>query len=670
MKINYRKEIDGLRAIAVVSVILFHAGFEVFAGGFVGVDIFFVISGFLISLILINELQGGTFSIVSFYERRARRIMPALLVVMLVCLPLAWFLFSPPDMKNFAENVVAVVVFASNILFWRSAGYFDSDAELKPLLHTWSLSVEEQFYIFFPLVLWLCWRFARRWLPLVLGVILVVSLLAAQKLAPIAASANFFLLPTRAWELLIGSLCALYVARDSYTPPGGKLADLASAVGVAAMLCSIFAFDKNTPFPSFYALVPTVGAALVILFATQQTFVGRHILGNRLAVWIGLVSYSAYLWHQPLFAFARYGSANGLAAWELCALTVVSFALGYVSWKYVETPFRVKSKVSRQQVFSLVGVASSLFLALGLAGHFSSGFVDRLDPKAAAYLAHFDLRYPTWNYYKTSGWIQNFRIECDYYDVSKQWAGRTTQLPKSIEPSCHTRDPKKSHAIFLWGDSHAQQFYIGLKKNLPDSWQILQIASSGCRPALVDNDDIGNYCVHSNYQALKTIRDTKPDVVLIGQERGHDLEKMKQISAALEAAGVGKILYSGPTPHWQKGGLPTLIATRFWGNVPERTFYGLDFKIKKADERFKAGFPADQRTEYLSMFDFFCNAKGCQTFLDGSLDNVTTYDYGHLAEVASNAVARGVLIPAIMQASAPAAVNNQTAMLAPASAAR
>lgn len=648
MNISYRREIDGLRAIAVSSVILFHAGFDVFAGGFTGVDIFFVISGFLISLILFKELEGNRFSIVSFYERRARRIMPALLLVMVVCLPFAWYLFSPPDMKNFADNVVAVSVFSSNILFWRSAGYFDADAELKPLLHTWSLSVEEQFYIFFPLILWLCWRFARRALPWLLAAILVASLLLAHKMAPIAAGANFFLLPTRAWELLIGSLCALYIARPTYTPPTGILAEAGGVLGLAAIAYSILAFDKNTPFPSFYALIPTVGAALIILCANQQTIVGRHILGNRIAVLIGLISYSSYLWHQPLFAFARYSSANGLAAWQLCALALVSFLLGYFSWKYVETPFRTKTSVSRKQIFSLVAVATSLFISVGLAGHFSRGFIDRIDPKAAAYLAYFDLRYPTWGYYKNTDWVANFRIECDYYDVSRQWEGNSTQLPKQIVSSCATRDPQKRHAIFLWGDSHAQHFYIGLKRNLPDSWQILQIASSGCRPLVVSADDEKNYCVHSNFQALKTINTTKPDIVLIGQEQGHDLARMQQLAATLKAMGVRKILFAGPSPHWQKGGLPTLIATRFWGNVPEHTYYGIDMKIKNLDERFKASFPKDSQAQYISLFDHFCNSNGCQTFLEGSIQKVTTYDYGHLAAAASDSFARSVLLPQIV----------------------
>ena len=653
MNLHYRKEIDGLRAVAVVAVVLFHAGFDAFAGGYTGVDIFFVISGFLISLILIKELETGTFSIVSFYERRARRIMPALLLVMLACLPFAWTLLSPPDMKGFAQNIVAVMLFASNIFFWRSAGYFDSDSDLKPLLHTWSLSVEEQFYIFFPLILWLCWRYARRATPLILSLLLLASLVAAHKLAPVAAGANFFLLPTRAWELLIGTLCALYVSRKHYVAPTGRLAEIGSLLGLAAIVYSIFAFDKNTPFPSFYALAPTLGAALIILMANQHTFTGRYLLGNRPTVLVGLISYSAYLWHQPLFAFARYDSANGLSGWQLCGLAVLAFVLGYFTWKYVEAPFRNKSAISRRQIFSLAAVASTLFLAVGLAGHATKGFVIRMDPGAVAYLDKFDLRYPSWSYYKTSNWYNNFRIECDYYDVPKQWSGNSTQIPKQIAAACHTRDPQKPHAIFLWGDSHAQQFYSGLKNNLPSSWQILQIASSGCRPTLVKVDSADQYCLHSNFRALQTIAQYRPEVVLIAQEQGHDIAHMQQMAQAMTTLGVRKVLFAGPTPHWQKGGLPTLIATRFWNRVPERTFYGLNMKVKRIDDQFKADFHNGPHAEYVSLFDHFCSDQGCQTIINGSVDNVTTYDYGHLATVASDAIAKSALVPKILASETP-----------------
>ncbi|MGL4603794.1 MAG: acyltransferase family protein [Iodobacter sp.] len=222
---KYRREIDGLRALAVLPVILFHAGFETFSGGFVGVDIFFVISGYLITTIILSELEQDKFSIVNFYERRARRILPVLFLVMLVCIPFAWLYLLPGDMKDFSQSLVAVSVSASNILFWRESGYFDTAAELKPLLHTWSLAVEEQYYFLFPLFLMLFWKLGKRWIVVTLGLLFVISLTVAQWAAYAKPTAAFFLLPTRGWELLIGAFAAFYLAHANRKESGKALSE-------------------------------------------------------------------------------------------------------------------------------------------------------------------------------------------------------------------------------------------------------------------------------------------------------------------------------------------------------------------------------------------------------------------------------------------------------------
>ena len=291
---KYRREIDGLRALAVVPVILFHAGFETFSGGFVGVDVFFVISGYLITTIILAELEQGKFSIVNFYERRARRILPALFFVMLVCIPFAWFWLLPSDMKEFSKSLVAVSFFASNILFWRESGYFSTAAELKPLLHTWSLAVEEQFYVLFPLFLMLFWKLGKRWILVILGLVFVASLALAQWGSYTKPAAAFYLLPTRGWELLIGVFAAFYLSQANRKEFGKGLSELGGWLGVALILFPVFAYSKTTPFPGFFALAPTIGTVLIILFATQQTSAGKFV-GNKAFVAIGLISFSAYL---------------------------------------------------------------------------------------------------------------------------------------------------------------------------------------------------------------------------------------------------------------------------------------------------------------------------------------------------------------------------------------
>lgn len=328
---RYRAEIDGLRAVAVIPVILFHAGFSHFSGGFVGVDVFFVISGYLITTIILDELDKGKFSIVNFYERRARRILPALFLVMVVCLPFAWFWLVPQDLKEFSQSLVAVSTFVSNVLFWRQSGYFDAAAELKPLLHTWSLAVEEQFYVFFPLFLMIVWRFGKKWILVVLAFVSLFSLVLVHYAASISPAAAFFLLPTRAWELSIGCFVAFYLKRNSNDDVSKIGSQPLSLIGLLLILFSIFVYDKETPFPSLYALAPTVGTALIILFATQKTYVGE-LLGTKSFVGVGLVSYSAYLWHYPLFAFARHRSLGEPSEAIFIALSVITLILAYLSW--------------------------------------------------------------------------------------------------------------------------------------------------------------------------------------------------------------------------------------------------------------------------------------------------------------------------------------------------
>lgn len=380
---DYRREIDGLRALAVVPVILFHAGWQTFGGGFVGVDVFFVISGYLITTIILNDLEQGKFSIVNFYERRARRILPALFFVMFACLPLAWLWLLPEDMKSFSQSLVAVPAFLSNVLFWRTSGYFDGAAELKPLLHTWSLAVEEQYYVIFPLFLALTWGLRKHIVLALLGVFFALSLAAAHWGSFAKPAAAFYLLPTRGWELLFGVFVAFYLyrTRKADTQPSSEIASL---LGVVLILYAVFAFSEQTPFPSLYTLVPTLGTALIILFGTQSTMVGK-LLGHKLLVGIGLISYSAYLWHQPLIAFAKHRSLVEPSKLLLGSLALLSILLAYVTWKYVECPFRDRKHVSRKAIFTGGAIASLIFFAIGIVGHINEGFAWRFEEKIPAY---------------------------------------------------------------------------------------------------------------------------------------------------------------------------------------------------------------------------------------------------------------------------------------------
>lgn len=375
---QYRKEIDGLRAVSVLSVIFFHAGFTVFSGGFIGVDIFFVISGYLITRILLTEKKSGTFTLINFYERRARRILPALFFVLLVCLPFAWQWLVPTDMKSFSQSLIAVAGFVSNILFYSNTGYFDTAADWKPLLHTWSLAVEEQYYLFFPLLLMFMWKLGQRWLILLLTVIAIASLLHAQWSSSNNPAAGFYLLPARGWELLIGAFVALYLNHNNDRQFSAPANQLGSSAGLLLISYAIFAFDKHTPFPSFYTLIPTLGAALIILFAREETLTGK-LLGYPLFVGIGLISYSAYLWHWPLFVFARHQSIPEVPSQLLLgSLAIGALLLGFISWKYIETPFRNQQKLNRQNIFAASALCMMFCIAFGVTGHYTKGFSNRI----------------------------------------------------------------------------------------------------------------------------------------------------------------------------------------------------------------------------------------------------------------------------------------------------
>lgn len=420
---RYRAEVDGLRALAVIPVILFHAGFNSFSGGFVGVDVFFVISGYLITSIILTELESNKFSILNFYERRARRILPVLFFVMLVCIPFAWLWLMPLDLKDFFQSIIAVATFSSNILFWLESDYFDTAAELKPLLHTWSLAVEEQYYIFFPLFLMFLWGQGKRVIISALLVIFLLSLSLAQWAAFNAPTANFYLLPTRGWELLIGVFAAFYLNQQTAKWMLPKLNNLLSSLGLLLIFISVFIFDSSIPFPSVYALVPTIGTVLIIVFAQEGTWVQRF-LSNKLFVGVGLISYSAYLWHQPIFALVKYRSFTEPSHGLMLLLCIAVVLLSYLSWRFVEIPFRNKQAYSRRFIFASGGVLTALFVvAAGVADlkHLYRSNDAYLDLMVKSYQPdNRELGAESWDYLRTLSGYQNYGVDKNHYDRT-QW---------------------------------------------------------------------------------------------------------------------------------------------------------------------------------------------------------------------------------------------------------
>ncbi|MEB0006465.1 acyltransferase family protein [Pseudomonas sp. MH9.2] len=471
--LNYRPEIDGLRTMAVVPVILFHAGFQLFSGGFIGVDVFFVISGYLITSIILAEMLAGKFSLVNFYERRARRILPSLFVVMLTCLPMAWVWLDPLNFKFFAKSLIAVPTFSSNVLFWRESGYFDVTSELKPLLHTWTLAVEEQYYLVFPLILMAAWGLGRKRIVAILMIGAMMSLVISEHGATHESSASFYLLHARAWELLVGSFIAFYFSWRPRLENGPKaINQAATMLGTSLILYAIFTFDSTTSFPGLHALIPTIGAALIIIFANAHTLVGR-VLSTRAFVLIGMISYSAYLWHQPIFAFARESYLVEPSSTIMLALTLLSLVLAYLSWRFIEQAFRKKSSIKRHHIFTLGAIFSLMFIGVGLTGYTNEGFASRfdLDPVALESFTFTKIRFPCDKNYDGNGWSIDF---CLFGAVDKN----------------------ATPEVAVFGDSHAEVLLPAFDTAGKERGKtIVHIGLAGCPPLLGVDVLAGNYVV-------------------------------------------------------------------------------------------------------------------------------------------------------------------------------
>src|SRR5258706_216224 len=393
MKLTYRADIDGIRAIAVLAIIFYHAGIKIFSGGFVGVDIFFVISGYLITTIILREINENEFSLAKFYERRIRRIFPALFATLLITLLTSALLFSTKEFKDFSQSLLATTLFTTNILFWSQSGYFDAPSTLKPLLHTWSLAVEEQFYIFFPLLLSFLARYIRPKLNLtLLGIALASFALNIYNLNHDTSGA-FYLAHMRIWELLIGSLLATKMIASKINLHIGNLLSL---IGLVMLAIPIFLYTNDTPFPGIAASIPTLGTALIIYSGIEnKTFIGR-ILSFWPIVFIGQISYSLYLWHWPIIVFARYYAIIELTALETAAVLLIIFILSILSWHFIEKPFRQRSFLKNRGIFVYAAIGMVLTIAAGSAIYLTNGLPNRFSSRQADIDPNTDVRLKKW----------------------------------------------------------------------------------------------------------------------------------------------------------------------------------------------------------------------------------------------------------------------------------
>ena len=460
---KYRRDIDGLRCLAIVPVVLCHAGADYFSGGFIGVDIFFVISGFLITSIIRQEIQQNTFTIAGFYERRCRRILPALIAVLLASFVVGYFVMLPGQYADFGRSAIAALLFVSNGFFWRQTGYFAPVAEWMPLLNTWSLAVEEQYYILFPIFMLV----ARRWLIprqlIAIGVVFAASLLISIYGAYYKPSAAFYLTPFRAWELLLGVLIAYWpspMLRQRW------LREVASSAGLLMLLVPIAVYDTRTHFPGLAAVVPCFGTGILLVTGKTGPSVVKSVLENRVLVFVGLISYSLYLWHWPLFVFTRLRFAQTELSPGLATLgTLLSVFFAVVSWRFIERPFRRREAFDRARIFRYSAVSVLFSLSISGAVYFSGGIPGRVVPEALAFEG-------------ASKDIDPLRQRC----------------PSRVnDPSCRFAGQDSAPVSFaLWGDSHGAAFRPALEEAMKGSGRRgILIWLGGC-PPLIGAEKIGD----------------------------------------------------------------------------------------------------------------------------------------------------------------------------------
>ena len=636
---GYRPDIDALRALAVLSVIAYHWQIPPFAGGFVGVDIFFTISGFLITQLITTETDQDRFSFWNFYERRTRRILPALYVMVAVVFVLSWRMLFPSDYQNLSLSILSVVTFCSNFFFWREAGYFDTSSLGKPLLHTWSLAVEEQFYLVLPVLIWLITKI--RWHgPVARGRLLVLGIVGALSFGISAwgvfksPHATFYLPFGRAWEFLVGSALTLDII-----PPPRKAKDRVqiALLGLCVLGISIFAIDDRTLFPGPGAILPCLGCALIILAQSNQVAGVSQAAPFRALTFIGKISYPLYLWHWPvyLYALAWLGGSQPLTVTAKASLFAISFVLACVSFQFIEQPIRRKRVLVRQPaLFGGAIFASFFLLAAGAAGVFYRGFPNRFYSLVATIdrYSNYDRRSL---YREGTCFLEPPQTILDY-----------------LEPSCFATSAQKPN-VLLWGDSLAAHFYDALASKLGDA-NILQANASACVPIPTAKGDDIPFCHDFNARIFDLIKDHHPDTVILSAqwtayqgaiEYQHLSSLLHGAIAKLNDLAI-KVIILGPGPRYSEP-LPKVLDKVILDRAERQLT--LNSKVNEflipglfeLDRRMSADFSNPRKVFYVSILNAICAEHVCPVLIDRSVP--IAWDIVHMTAEGSRFVVDRIL---------------------------
>lgn len=650
IKHKYRPDIDGLRAVAVLLVIAFHAFPGRIQGGFIGVDIFFVISGYLITEIIFRQIQGSDFSLVAFYAKRVRRIFPALIVVILATLAAGWFLLPVKEFKSLGLNIAGSAAFAQNLVLLNEVGYFDTAAIKKPLLHIWSLGIEEQYYIAWPLLLLVVHRFR-------LNVLTACAFLSALSFAVCIyymrhnVDRGFYLPTSRAWELLAGSWLAIVTAayhqstqmqqwKDRlalllhsviYTagelPRKETLQNLGSAIAFLLIGFAAFKFSPSMRYPGYYALFPVVAA--VILITCSKSVLNQKFLGCRPMVFVGLISYPLYLWHFPVLAYAHILLPEGVSRLNMALAIFLSLGLACLTYICVERPLRFGAARKYAVLPSLI-LMVIIFIA-GVTIYRGEGVPSRL-PKA----------------------LQGFLLTGE--ETSQFWRrGKCLLLPDQ-GAEAFTEDCAGSGRrplMFLWGDSFAAAQYPGFKQlGIENNFDVAEFTSSSCGPLIGFVHPDRKFCKGNNDFVLRRIRELHPDIVILHSTWNNSPETLEkgltETIKELQAIPIKKIVLLGPVPGWSGAGLSANVIDYYYEHrltlIPERTKYRLTNVGQDEQMRTLA---TKLHVQYLSAWQVMCNEEGCLARIGQDGEKLTAYDVGHMTVEGSTYLARK-LVPELL----------------------
>ena len=631
---KYRPDIDGLRAIAVLSVVGFHAFPEWISGGFIGVDIFFVISGFLISTIIFENLDKGDFSISDFYSRRIRRIFPALALILFFCYGFGWLYLLSDDFALLGKHIAGGAGFSANIVLWNESGYFNKAADVKPLLHLWSLGIEEQFYLVWPILLWALSK-CRINIKVIIILITLASFVANINLVTSNPVASFYSPLARFWELSIGAALAYILLYKKDLANSLRINnDAMSIIGIGFCITSGLLLSKTSLFPGWWALLPTLGSTFII-FSGPQAWINKNILSSRVLVWFGLISFPLYLWHWPLLSFA-YITVGEVSPYMRIFLVALAIALAWVTYQFIERPIRLGGR-------NVLKVTSLVFLLL-LVGFLGFNSFDR---KGLEFRNRMLLEQATT--YSFDKVVTQRQRTCFLMDIGDE-------LTNFSKKCIRTDKPIK---LVLWGDSVGGSLYPGFSylEGVDNRIGVTQFTAAGCGGSLPTKTQSA-FCTQANKLAISEILKLKPNLVIISKAwdpgptwtskevnslpTSPDFEAAKKTIEILRSENI-PVLILGPTPRWTQD-LSRLIY-RYWkvNHTLPLVFYGkyLDMYPPFVDSALDK-FSKENNAMYYSPYRRFCNNDGCMMIVPGEDKAPVAFDEFHVTAAAAIYVVQGL----------------------------